>query len=241
MNPEFPPELTNQVPPPKIDIENGFEDFLPEEFKSDPFGYFDTRGVNIKPGESKFDEEGKIREDTAAVKYLPAWENPDGAKLETVAKRINLEKGRARKEGDPFYEYHIMEILTELGFPTIKPVAKIESDGKFMIVTERAKGLSIFDIDKMIPELKAKGYTDENLKELKDRAIRQMDELREVFEGAGIYKDNSEDHKDHWKIQDMIFDIDFENKQILSIIPTDWEKTKIDREKLESYKKRLGL
>ncbi len=234
--------MSFEIPPQaNIDIEKEFEDFLPEEFRADPFGYFDEHGINIKPGESIIDESGKVREDTSAVKYLPAWENPEGIKLETVAKRINPDKGRVRKEGDPFYEYKIMELLTQLGLPTIKPIAKVESNGQFMIITERAHGLSIFDINKMIPELKAKGYTDEDLKELKEKALKQMDELREVFEEAGIYKDNSEDHKDHWKIQDMIFELDLENKQIISIIPNDWEKTKIDEVKLGEYKKKRGL
>ena len=223
---------TQSESPAPFEEEVGYESFVPEQFKADPFGYFDAHGVNIKPGESKFAEDGKVREDVAAVKYLPVWENEAGEKLETVAKRINPEKGRVRKEGDPFYEYHILQLLTELGLPTIKPIAKIESDGRFMTITERAKGFSIFDLKKMIPELKAKGYSNEDLQGLQAKALEKMDALRETFEQFGIYKDRSEDHKDHWKIQDMIFDIDFDNKEILSVIPTDWEKTKLDKEKI---------
>jgi hypothetical protein len=227
-------------PQPAIDVENGYENFVPEAFKADPFDYFERYGINIKPGESKFDEQGVIREDVSAVKYLPVWKDSNGLAIDVVAKRINPEKGRVRKENNPFYEYKIMEILTELGLPTIKPVAKIESNGQFMIVTERAKGFNLFEINKMIPELKAKGYTDDDLAELQKKALQQMDDLRKVFEEAGIYKDNSEDHKDHWKIQDMIFDLDIENKQIRSIIPTDWEKTKIDEQKLAEARKTLN-
>jgi hypothetical protein len=32
----------------------------------------------------------------------------------------------------------------------------------------------------------------------------------------------------------MIFDVDLENIKIRKVTPTDWERTKIDRQKLES-------
>lgn len=45
-----------------------------------------------------------------------------------------------------------------------------------------------------------------------------MEQLKKKFEEAGIIRT--------WKLKDMVFDIDIENKTIRSIVPTDWERTK---------------
>ena len=60
-----------------------------------------------------------------------------------------------------------------------------------------------------------------------------MIELQQHFEEAGIIRS--------WKLKDMIFNIDIENKRINGIVPTDWERTKIDEKKLEKYRRRIQL
>ncbi len=78
---------------PKIEILGNYEKFFPDEFKKDPLHYIETYGINIKSGEKKFDEEGRLREDPDAVKDLPEWEK-DGEKLRLVAKLVNRKKVR---------------------------------------------------------------------------------------------------------------------------------------------------
>ena len=43
-----------------------------------------------------------------------------------------------------------------------------------------------------------------------------------------------------WKLKDMVLDVDFESKKVVGITPTDWERTKINSNKLEEYKKLLN-
>ena len=52
-----------------------------------------------------------------------------------------------------------------------------------------------------------------------------MKELQRRFETIGLIRT--------WKLKDMIFDVDLVAKTIKSITPTDWERTKIDAEKIE--------
>lgn len=46
-----------------------------------------------------------------------------------------------------------------------------------------------------------------------------MSELQKKFEQEGIIRD--------WKLSDMVFDIDIENKDIRSLTPVDWERTTV--------------
>ena len=52
-----------------------------------------------------------------------------------------------------------------------------------------------------------------------------MTNLAEVYDSIGVHR--------NWKHKDMIFQVDISNKKLLGVIPTDWERTKIDREALE--------
>ena len=80
-------------------------------------------------------------------------------------------------------------------------------------------------------KLKEKGYSDEDIENLKRQAETLMMELQRRFEEAGISRG--------WKLKDMIFDIDIKNKIINGIVPADWERTKIDVEKLEKYRRKI--
>ncbi len=212
-----------------IEVESGLDDFVPEEFRQNPLEYFENKGQNIKSGEVKRDETGRVREDPTAVKEFPVWADANRQELPTIGKRVNVEKGKVGESGDPFYEYKIMEIVTSVGLPAPRPVAKVEQQGTHLIVMEKVKGISWHE--KNASKLKEKGYSDEDVENLIKQAEIVMTELQQRFNEAGIIRG--------WKLKDMIFDIDIENKKINKIIPTDWERTKIDEEKLSEYRKRM--
>lgn len=213
----------------KIEVEPGFDAFVPDEFRQNPLEYFEGKGQNIKSGEIKRDETGRVREDPTAVKELPVWTDASGQELQTIGKRVNIEKGKVGESGDPFYEYKIMETVTSVGLPAPRPVAKVEQQGMHLIVMEKVQGIGWYEKDAL--KLKEKGYSDEDIENLKGQAEIMMAELQQQFEEAGIVRG--------WKLKDMIFDIDIENKRINRIVPVDWERTKIDAEKLEEYRRRI--
>lgn len=225
-NPTSEPNKESE-PQAKVEVASGYESSIPEEFKQDPIGYFEFQGKNLKSGEIKRDETGRVREDPTAVKELPVWTNTDGNELHTIGKRVNLEKGKVGESGDPFYEYGIMEIVRDVGLPTSRPIAKVEQAGAHIIIMEKAQGIGWYEKDAL--HLKEKGYTDEDIGTLKRQAEEQMLALQTRFEEAGIERG--------WKLKDMIFNIDIEGKTILGITPVDWERTKINQEKLGAYKK----
>ena len=219
--------IPNQIPKqevvqPKIEIEAGFSDFVPEDFNKDPIKYFEEKGVNIKSGEIKRDESGRVREDPTAVKDLPVWKNSEGNELYTVGKRVNTVKAKVGLSGDPFYEYKIMEIAQELGLPAPRPVAKAEEHGSHFIVMERVNGIRWSDRDSL--HLNEKGYSAKDIEKLKQQAQSMTEELGKKFEEAGIIR--------KWHVKDMVFDLDIEGKSIRAITPTDWERTVIDEERL---------
>lgn len=215
----------------KIEIEAGFDNFIPEEFRQNPLEYFESKGKNIKAGEIKKDETGKIREDPTAVKELPVWVGVFDRELHAIGKRVNIEKGEVGESGDPFYEYAIMKTVASVGLPVSRPIAKVEQQGVHLIVMEKVRGFGWYE--KRALHLKEKGYTNADIEVLIKQAEEQMAQLRAKFEEAGIIRG--------WKLKDMIFDIDIENRTIRKVTPVDWERTKIDRKKLQEYKEKIGL
>ncbi len=202
----------------KVEVEPGFAEFVPQEFFDDPVGYFEREGKNIKTGEIKYDETGRVREDPTAVKDLPIWKKVGGAEIQTVGKRINTVKGAVGELNDPFHEYKILKQLARMGLPAAKPIAKVEQAGIHIIVMERIPGLRWSERESL--NLKRKeGYSDENITALIAEAEQKMNELKARFDEAGVIRG--------WKLQDMVFQVDIENKKIVSIVPTDWERTKI--------------
>ena len=199
----------------KIEVESGFADFVPQEFFIDPDGYFESKGVNIKKGEKKIDETGRVREDPTAVKDLPNWKNKEGQELAVVGKRIDITKGKTGESGDPFYEYKILEKLAQMGLPAARPIAKVEQADKKIIVMERIPGIRWSERDSLVHD---KGFSKKEAEDLMVQAERMMNDLKKKFDDAGIIR--------KWKLQDMVFQIDYENKKILSVVPTDWERTK---------------
>jgi len=209
------------APKPKVEIEPEFTAFVPQEFLDDPAGYFEREGKNIKAGEIKYDETGKVREDPTAVKDLPVWRNEEGAEIQTVGRRVNVAKGAVGKSGDPFYEYKILERLAQMELPAAKPIAKAEHAGTHIIVVERIPGLRWSERDSL--NLKEKGYSEEDIASLTSEAEQIMRELKARFDEAGIIRG--------WKLKDMVFQVNVENKKIASVVPTDWERTKIVEKK----------
>ncbi|TRZ77204.1 hypothetical protein D4R87_03205 [bacterium] len=214
-----------------LNIELGYEDFIPEEFQQNPIKYFENIGKNIKPGETQRDETGRVKEDPTAVKKFPMWEDSQNNQLQVIGKKVNIEKSMISRSEYPFYEYGIMKIVNSIGLPTPKPVAKAESKEGYLIVMEKVKGINWFEKNEL--NLKSKGYNDADIDNLKQQAEIKMGELKERFDEAGIIR--------KWKLSDMVFDIDFENKIIKKIIPVDWERTKIDFRKLQQYKNRQKI
>ncbi len=215
------PNLQNNTqenaPKLTVEVESEFVAFVPQEFFDDPAGYFEREGKNIKTGEIKYDETGRVREDPTAVKDLPVWKNAAGVEIQTVGRRVNTAKGAVGESGDPFHEYKILERLTQMGLPAAKPVAKAEQADTYIIVMERIPGLRWSEKDSL--NLKEKGYSDEDIAALMTEAEQKMNELKVRFDEAGVVRD--------WKLKDMVFEVDVENKKITSMVPTDWERTKI--------------
>ncbi len=209
--------IQENTPTCRVEIESGLAEFVPREFLDDPVGYFEREGKNIKTGEIKYDESGIIREDPTAVKDLPIWKNAEGIEIQTVGKRVNTAKGAVGESNDPFYEYKILELLAQMGLPAAKPIAMAEQANIHIMVMEHIPGLRWSEKERL--NLKERGYSDEDIIALMGEAERRMDELKTRFDEAGVVRG--------WKLKDMILQIDFEKKKVTSIMPTDWERTKI--------------
>lgn len=214
---------------PDIKIEVGFEDFVPQEFKQDPLSYFDVHGVNIKSGEITYHPDGEVSEDPTAVKDLPVWKDSEGSTLEVVGKRVNNKKSHVGKSNNPFYEYSIMEIAKELGLSAAEPIAKIEQNNTYLILTKKIPGIRW--TEKGMKPIHESNLTDSDKKDLLSQTETLMQDLKVKFDGAGLIRT--------WKLKDMIADVDIENKKVRSLIPTDWERTKIDQVKLEEARNRI--
>lgn len=200
----------------EIQIEPGFESFFPKEFKRDPFGYFDQMGENIKPGNVRMDASGIIREDPTSVKVFPSWCSQDGREICVVGKRINPEKGKVGISGNPFYECEVLSYVRERGVPTSELIAKIQQEKKYLFLMKRVEGLSWYEA---LPILKERGFSEEEIDSLREEARIQMNQLKEQCKSLGIQRG--------WKLQDMIFDVDFEGRKLKRLIPVDWERTRM--------------
>lgn len=222
-------KLINQ-PKHLIDSKLEFSEFVPDDFKNHPFEYFEQKGVNIKSGEIKYKETGEISDDPTAVKELPEWKNSTGNTLNVIAKRVNIEKSQVRHSGDPFYEYHIMELANELDLPCVEPIAKIESEGQFMFLTKKTNGIT--RLDDYIKHLQENGWSQGDILSIKNQAEEMMNKIKEQYDAVGIMR--------KWELKDMVCNIDFEKKSIISATPTDFEKTKIDHPKFfEAREKKI--
>ena len=215
--PKFEIKIESE-PRPEITVESDYDAFIPNEFRKNPFGYFESEGKNIKSGEIKIDEQGRVREDPTAVKEFPVWQNKEGKEIRVIGKRVNAEKGEVAKSKNPLHEYEIMKKVKKLGLPVANPIGYVKEKDKCLILTERIPG--VLWRDKEALKLKERGYTEEDIENLKQQAQKKMEELAEEFTKKGVIRS--------WKLKDMVFDLDVENKQVKGVTPTDWERTKIE-------------
>ncbi|MBP9771360.1 MAG: hypothetical protein KBD16_00330 [Candidatus Pacebacteria bacterium] len=216
---------------PSLEVEASFEGFVPDEFRSDPLGYFETKGRNIKSGEITYDEQGVAREDPTATKDLPVWRNEDGGELHVVGKKVNTSKSHVGKSEDPFYEYSIMEIAREFGLPAARPIAKAQRGSDHLIIMEKIEGIRWTE-EGMKPILEAR-LSDSEKAEMLAEAERLMTSLQVRYEHIGLIRT--------WKLKDMVCDVDIPNRKVRGLVPTDWERTKINKPMLVKAREEKGM
>jgi len=212
----------------KIYINEKYIDLVPFNFLENPEKYIESNGENIKSGEKKYHEDGSVKEDPTASKILPQWENQKGETISVVSKKVNLEKVRTKttergeKFQDPLLEYKMISLAKLLDLPTAEPIGFLKQNNKVYNLMEKLKGYTWTKRDK--EKLFEMGFSEKDEKPIKNQIIVLMQDLKDQYEEFGIYR--------KWKYKDMVFDIDFENKNVTDIVPVDWEKSYIDRDKL---------
>ncbi|MCW1888526.1 MAG: hypothetical protein KIH67_003145 [Candidatus Moranbacteria bacterium] len=207
-----------EKPKTKLSIEPGL--VVPEAFRESPWQYFEEHGLNIKPGETEHKEDGSIKEDPTAVKCLPVWHDQEGNSIRVIAKKINPAKGEAAKTGNPWHETDVMMRVAEAGLPVARLLAITEDEGQYLFFTERVAGFTVYDTAMLDEKFAAHDYTKEDVEELKSQVQREMELLKNKLEAEGIVREK-------WKIQDMIFEIDFAERKVTKVTPVDWERTKL--------------
>lgn len=208
----------------QVYVDAEYEKFVPLEFRLDPFGYFEKKGKNVKSGEIRRDDSGRVRDDPTAVKDM-TWVADDGSQIEVVGKKVNIKKGHVAKTNNPLHEFTVLTRAHEFNLPCAKPIARAENGDEHLLVTERIKGFRLSSGSKIEEILREKRFDARSLADFKAQAEEIMTELQKKFEGAGIIRT--------WALKDMVVDVDFENKKIISLIPTDWERTKLIEPKSE--------
>lgn len=196
-----------------INISSNYTEIIPKEFRDNPKSYFENYGVNIKSGEKIIDGQGKVREDPTAVKYFPNWQDNNRNVKSIVAKKVNTEKGKIRKSGDPFYEAKIMQYIKKQNIYHLQVsdvIAKVEQDGEYFIVMERITGRTWTEI--------LSNYSESQILSITKQTKQIIEQLKQKYSNIGIVR--------NFDLKDMIFKID-EKGNVSDIIPTDWEKTKL--------------
>ena len=258
----FPSEPNPEALRPKIEVEPGYEKYIPEEFKKDPVRYFNSLDTNVKGGEITRHNDpndparfGSIKDDPTTVKDFPRWFAKDGTSLDIVARRVNPDKGMVRETGDPFHEYEILrrieeanKIAEECGkakLPAAKPVAKVTVGTTYFIIMERIPGIRFVekDVPKMIGENvenmdEVKYYMD--IEDFKRQTEQHIRALQQLFAAAGITRTSparGPKSDSGWDIEDMVFT--FKGNRIETVTPTDWERADADDAKMWEYKRKL--
>lgn len=187
-----------------------YRGFIPSDFQKDPEKYINKNGENIKSGEIEFHENGSIKEDPTAAKFLPRWINESGDCLDVVSKKVNLEKNYTktrfdvRRTIDPLLEYKMMYLCKILNLPTANPIGYTMQANDTYIIMERVNGFTWTKKD--FQKLNDQGLFSGGKELIRNQIEIMMSELNEVFEKFGIYR--------NWKREDMIFNYDVSNNQI---------------------------
>lgn len=218
----------NQEQPIGLFLRPEYFNYAPIDFRNNPNKYIEENGENIKSGEIEFHENGSIKEDPTAAKFLPRWLNESGDILDVVSKKVNLEKNytktelNARRTIDPLLEYKMMCLCKILNLPTANPIGYTIQAKDIYIIMERISGLTWTKED--FQKLKEQGLSSGGKEMIRNQIEILMQELNEVFEKFGIFR--------KWKQEDMIFDFDITNSQVTKITPVDWEWAHLDMRKL---------
>lgn len=133
-----------------------------------------------------------------------------------MAKKVNIEKSEVRRSGNPFYEYDLLKKLADANLPAAKPIAKYEENGEYLFVTEKIAGLPANQ--NTLKKLRDLEWTDVHINQLQNDAEKLMAKMQAQYAKAGFVR--------AWKIADMVMQVDYANKTLTGIVPTDWEKTK---------------
>lgn len=198
---------------PSIFVDARYEQFVPEEFSQNPFQYFETHGVNVKSGEMVRDESGRVREDPTAVKDME-WRSDKGEILAVVGKRVNSEKGQVRKTGNPLHEFNAMARAEAFGLPGARPIARAHQENGDLLVMERIQGMRLPELTQWMQSL-SPGV----VSSIQNQVAARVEQMKPQFERAGIQRE--------WNMKDMVIDVDPHTYAVRSVIPTDWEKTKL--------------
>ena len=228
-------ESLESFPKFKIEIEPEYQDFLPEEFYSDPETYIHKYGKNIKFGDTEYAEDGRIKEDPNAVKDLPVWNDDNGNSLDTVAKKINPDKGEVGEAGNRWYEYAILHLAQRIGLPAAKPVGKVEGDEDYYFLMTKVPGMRMTgsEYEEVLAEIEDK-FSPDKIQTFKDKVNQERVKVMEQYEEVGIYRNKL-------KREDMVIDFDKETLELRSVTPVDWERAKVDNEKVIQYIEKHGI
>jgi len=135
-----------------------------------------------------------------------------------VCKRVNLLKSDVRRARDPFYELRIMQLVRELGFVTVRPLARIAQRGVYYSITEKAEGLRW--VQRWGTEIKKDERT-----RIRAEAKAIMVQLEVALAEVGIRRP--------WNIKDMIMQLDPDTYTVQAVIPVDWERVTLDFDRLQ--------
>ena len=189
----------------KFQINDKFEKFIPDSFKTDPFTYFESHGKAFRSGEKLIDETGVVQDDPGAVRAFPVWKDGDKS-LHVVAKMVNKKKAKLLGYEDDLHEWKVLEKICEMGLPCAEPIGWVEQNEEYLILTEKIEGLHF-----------------ERFKDLDQSIVSKfheaMDELKKRFDDHGVER--------NWYLKDMVIQYDKDADSVTKIVPTDWERTKI--------------
>lgn len=189
----------------KFQIIDKFEKFIPDNFKTDPFAYFESHGKAFRTGDKLVDETGVVQDDPGAVRAFPAWRHGNES-LHVVAKIVNRKKAKQLGYDDDLHEWKVLVKICEMGLPCAQPVGWVEQNGEYLILTEKIEGLHFERFKDLDPDTISKFH-------------EAMEEIKKRFEEHGVER--------NWYLKDMVVVYNKETGEVEKIVPTDWERTKI--------------
>ncbi len=229
MNLENPTSTSEKSVSPKIEIEKRYVDFVPDEFKTDPFGYFEIKGVNSSLDGAAKTESDKVTKSPITIKDLPNWSDENHRMLEIVGKCGIVKKEVIGTKNDPFYEYQILEIAAEFVLQSPRPIVKVMTGDKHLIVTEKVQGIVLNE--QGMKKLAKIGFSEMDRISLLKRVYKKIKKMKAEFDFIGLHRT--------WELGDMVCDVNLEKKKLLSLDAINWNNTEIDFKKLEKERAKI--